>query len=78
MYLPGAGDYAGLVQEEVVRAMDHEHDLRILDPDRPLGPQFQSVDVVIDLGGSEGTRERNSRQKFGKNRIPQVLARTSR
>ena len=46
--------------------MDHEHDLRILDPDRPLGPQFQSVDVVIDLGGSEGTREMADAAKVAK------------
>src|SRR5438874_4644136 len=32
------------------------HDLRVFDDTAPIGPQFSDVDVVIDSGGSVGTR----------------------
>ncbi len=43
--------------EDVVAAIGDRHDLRILDYDHPIAPQFDGVDVVIDHGGSAGTRE---------------------
>lgn len=43
-------------QEEVVAAVGPHHDLRIFDPELPLAPQFEGVDVVLDTGGSVGTR----------------------
>jgi phosphoglycerate dehydrogenase-like enzyme len=43
--------------EDVVAAIGDRHDLRIFDHQRPLAPQFEGVQVVIDLGGSVGTRE---------------------
>ncbi len=43
--------------EDVVAAIGDRHDLRILDRQRPVAPQFEDVDVVIDMGGSMGTRE---------------------
>ena len=43
--------------EDVVAAIGDRHDLRILDYDQPIAPQFDGVDVVIDHGGSAGTRE---------------------
>ena len=42
---------------DVVKAIDDRHDLNICEYDKPLAPQFESVDVVIDHGGSAGTRE---------------------
>ena len=43
--------------DDVVAAIGDRHDLRILDYDQPIAPQFDGVDVVIDHGGSAGTRE---------------------
>ena len=43
--------------EDVVAAIGDRHDLRILDYDQPIAPQFEGLDVVIDHGGSAGTRE---------------------
>ena len=43
--------------EDVVAAVGDRHDLHILDYDQPIAPQFDGVDVVIDHGGSAGTRE---------------------
>lgn len=44
-------------QDEVVSQVDPRHDLRIYDREAPLAPQFADIDVVIDTGGSVGTRE---------------------
>jgi phosphoglycerate dehydrogenase-like enzyme len=43
-------------QSEVIAAVAPHHDLRIIDYDAPVQPQFEGVNVVIDLGGSMGTR----------------------
>ncbi len=43
--------------EDVIAAIGDRHDLRILDYNQPIAPQFERVDVVIDHGGSAGTRE---------------------
>ena len=43
--------------DDIVDAIGDRHDLRILDYDQPIAPQFDGVDVVIDHGGSAGTRE---------------------
>src|SRR5947199_10371927 len=43
--------------EDVVAAIGNRHNLRILDRSQPLAPQFAGVDVIIDHGGSPGTRE---------------------
>lgn len=59
LYLPSANE-PGLFKpfgEDVVAAVGDRHDLRIYDHQQPLAPQFAGVDVVIDLGGSVGTRE---------------------
>jgi phosphoglycerate dehydrogenase-like enzyme len=42
---------------DLVAAIGDRHDLRILDRQRPVAPQLEDVDVVIDMGGSVGTRE---------------------
>jgi len=42
--------------EDVIAAIGNRHDLRIFDHQRPLAPQFEGVQVVIDHGGSVGTR----------------------
>jgi phosphoglycerate dehydrogenase-like enzyme len=41
---------------DLVAAIGDRHDLRILDRQRPVAPQLEDVDVVIDMGGSVGTR----------------------
>jgi D-3-phosphoglycerate dehydrogenase len=43
-------------QEEVVAAVSARHDLAIYDGSKPMEPQFQGVEAVIDTGGSVGTR----------------------
>lgn len=43
--------------DDVVAAIGDRHDLRIFDPQRPVAPQVEDVDVVIDMGGAIGTRE---------------------
>ena len=43
--------------EDVVAAIGDRHDLRVFDHGRPMPPQFEGVHVVIDHGGSVGTRE---------------------
>ncbi|MBI2193449.1 MAG: hypothetical protein HYU36_15850 [Planctomycetes bacterium] len=43
--------------DDVIRAVGDRHDLRLFDGRRPIGPQFEGIDVVIDQGGSVGTRE---------------------
>ena len=42
---------------DVISAVGDQHDLRVLDGEKPLAPQFEKVDVVIDHGGAAGTRE---------------------
>jgi phosphoglycerate dehydrogenase-like enzyme len=44
-------------QKDLEAAIDDRHDLRIYDASQPLAPQFEGVDVVLDLGGSMGTKE---------------------
>ncbi len=43
--------------EHIKAAIGDRHDLKELDDDQPLAPQFAGVDVVLDQGGSRGTRE---------------------
>jgi phosphoglycerate dehydrogenase-like enzyme len=40
----------------LVDAVRERHDLTLFDPARPLEPQFEYADVVVDSGGSVGTR----------------------
>ena len=42
---------------EVIEVIRPPHDLLFYKPDLPLGPQFEWAEVVIDHGGSMGTRE---------------------
>ena len=44
-------------QDDVVDAVSPRHELNIFDYERPLVPQFEGIDVVVDFGGSMGTRE---------------------
>ena len=44
-------------RDDIVAAIGDHHNLRVLDYDQPIAPQFDGVDVVIDHGGSAGTRE---------------------
>ena len=43
-------------QRDVINAVGGRHDLSLYDKSLPLLPQFEGVDVVLDHGGSMGTR----------------------
>lgn len=43
--------------DDVLAAIGDRHDMRVLDHSQPVGPQLADIDVVIDHGGSVGTRE---------------------
>ena len=43
--------------ENIRNEIGHRHNLKVLDENQSLTPQFKGVDVVIDHGGSVGTRE---------------------
>lgn len=58
--------------EDVVEAIGDRHDLRILDYNQSIAPQFDGVDVVIDHGGSAGTQEMAD-AAAGKVRLWQIL-----
>ena len=58
--------------DDIVAAVGSHHNLHILDYDQPIAPQFEGVDVVIDHGGSAGTREMAD-AAAGKVRLWQIL-----
>lgn len=41
----------------MLAALGDRHNARLLDYTQPLAPQFAGMDVVIDQGGSAGTRD---------------------
>jgi len=43
--------------DNLLEQLGDRHDLSILAKDKPLAPQFQGMDVVLDFGGSVGTHE---------------------
>lgn len=43
--------------DDVIAAVSPKHNLTLLDYDKPLAPQFKGQEMVIDFGGSMGTRE---------------------
>jgi phosphoglycerate dehydrogenase-like enzyme len=38
--------------DDVVAAIAGSHELRVFDPEREAGPQFEGVEVIVDLGGN--------------------------
>lgn len=44
-------------RDAVLAALGDRHDLAVYDENKPLAPQFEGVEVVLDTGGSVGTRE---------------------
>ena len=42
--------------DDVIQAIGDSHQLSVFDPSRPISTQFDGIDVVIDHGGSVGTR----------------------
>ena len=73
LYLPKADPTMPFAPNgsDVVDAIGDRHDLRIFDHHLPLAPQFEGVDVVIDLGGSVGTHA--MLEAAGSARLWQVL-----
>ena len=57
LFLPPREEGRDHLQRDVVAAVGPKHDLRIFSRVAPLAPQFSGVEVVIDEGGSQGTRE---------------------
>ena len=57
LFLPPKEEGRDHLQRDVVAAVGPKHDLRVFDRNAPLAPQFAGVEVVIDEGGSQGTRE---------------------
>jgi phosphoglycerate dehydrogenase-like enzyme len=58
--------------DDVVAAIGGRHNLQVLDASQPITPQFQGVDVVIDLGGAAGVRAMAD-AAAGKVRLWQIL-----
>ena len=59
-------------RDDVGAAIGDRHNLHILNYEQPIAPQFQGVDVVIDHGGSAGTREMADAAE-GRVRLWQIL-----
>ena len=60
--------------DDVVASLAGHHNLRIVkDYDQPLAPQFEDINVVIDHGGSVGTREMADLAAAGKVQLWQIL-----
>jgi len=57
LFLPPPADRRDPWENDLVGAVGSEHELVLYDDHAPLAPQFNGVDVVIDFGGSMGTRE---------------------
>lgn len=49
--------HGSMLQDIISSAIGGRHDLAIYDENKPLAPQFEGIEVVLDLGGSVGTRE---------------------
>lgn len=56
LFLPPAPGLAHPWQDDVVEAIGDQHHLTVFDASLPLEPQFGDVQVVVDFGGSMGTR----------------------
>jgi phosphoglycerate dehydrogenase-like enzyme len=56
LYLPPPNP-ASVWASEVVAAIGPRHDLSVYGPEKPLADQFRGIEVVLDHGGSMGTRE---------------------
>jgi len=57
LFLPPPAHHLEPWQQAVIEAVTPNHSLTICDYHAPLAPQFSHVDVVIDAGGSMGTRQ---------------------
>lgn len=44
-------------EQDVFDAIGDRHNLRVFDPDAPVAPQFDGIDVVVDMGGNNRTHE---------------------
>lgn len=56
LFLPLPG-VPGMFGDEVVKAVGKNHNIKVFDHASEMAPQFEGIEVVIDLGGSVGTRE---------------------
>jgi phosphoglycerate dehydrogenase-like enzyme len=73
LFLPNPATQAHW-QTDVVAAVAPRHNLTIFDYEKPLAPQFDGIEVVIDLGGSMGTRPMADAAKAtGKLKLWQIL-----
>lgn len=56
LFLPPSPDHQNPWMNDVMEAVGARHNLSLWDHNQPLEPQFRNIDVVIDFGGSMGTR----------------------
>ncbi|MCY4377395.1 MAG: hypothetical protein OXC31_26855, partial [Spirochaetaceae bacterium] len=54
LFMPHPAGIGPSWAEDVVAAISGSHDLRVFDPDQAAGPQFEGVEVIVDLGGNIG------------------------
>jgi len=64
--------YMRMCCEEVLARVDSLHNISVFDHDKPLAPQFEGVEVVVDFGGIIGTREMGD-ASVGSVRLWQIL-----
>ena len=57
LFLPPPPHLKDPWERDVIEAVSAPHELRLFSHDSPLAPQFEWADVVIDFGGSMGSRE---------------------
>jgi phosphoglycerate dehydrogenase-like enzyme len=55
--------------DDVIAALGARHDLRFLDFDQPIAPQFADIDVVIDHGGEHGNRQMADAANLAANKV---------
>ena len=54
LFMPHAAGIDPSWAKDVVAAIEGSHDLRVFDPEQEAGPQFDGVEVIVDLGGNVG------------------------
>jgi len=59
--------------KDLQTAVSKNHNFIVADCEKPLAPQFENIDVVIDHGGSVGTREMADLAAAGQVQLWQIL-----
>jgi phosphoglycerate dehydrogenase-like enzyme len=59
--------------DDLIAAVGARHEITVFDEEAPLAPQFEGVEVVVDHGGSSGTREQMDVAAANGARLWQIL-----